>query len=107
MSANVIKHVTGKNLDYKNCLCRNRIVAKLVQECTNIIDENKIHNGTLNAISSNDCTSCTVYVVLFAVFLTTSVIIGSSFIYFRWYLKNKQLNLKKMLLKLSIQKLKH
>ena len=43
----------------------------------------------LNTISSDDCASCTLYVVLFAVFLTTSVIIGSAFIYFYWYSKTE------------------
>ena len=62
----------GEYLDYKNCVCRNSIVDKLVAECTNVIDENKIYNETLNVnpldtISSEDCASCTLYVVLFAV----------------------------------------
>ena len=81
-----------RNLDYKNCVCRNSIVDRLVEECTNVIDENKIHNEILNTIPSDDCT---LYVVLFAVFLTTSVITGSSFIYFHWFKKNKQLDLMK------------
>ena len=34
-------------------------------------------------------------VVLFAVFLTTTVVIGCSFIYFHWYRKNKKLDSKK------------
>ena len=44
----------------------------------------------------DDCVSCKLYVVLFAIFLTTSLIIGSSFVYFYWYSeKDKdQLNLK-------------
>ena len=53
----------GRILDYKSCVCRNSIVDKLVEECTNVIDENKIYNETLNVIpldtiSSNDCVSC-------------------------------------------------
>ena len=67
---------------------------KLSEECTNVIDSNNIYNETLDTISSDVCASCTLYVVLFAVFLTTIVTIGSSFIYFHWY-KNKQLDLKK------------
>ena len=70
----------GEYLDYKSCVCRNTLIDKLVEECTNVIDENKIYNKTLNAIPSIYCASCTLYVVFFAVFLTTSVIIGSSFI---------------------------
>ena len=82
--------------DFKNCVCRNSIVSKSVEECTKIVDENKIYNETLNAIplgatSSNDSlsdwTSCTPYIVLFGVFLVTSVIIGSVFLYFYWYQK--------------------
>ena len=54
----------------------------------------KLYNETLNVILSNtipsdDCASCTLYVVLFAVFLTTNVIIGGVFAYFYWYSKKK------------------
>ena len=57
-----------------------------------------IYNETLNALSSDcKCGYCRVYIVLFAVFLTTRIIISSVFIYFHWYLKesNDQLYLKK------------
>ena len=40
----------GEYLDYKSCVCRNSIVEKLVEECTNVVDENKIYNETLNTI---------------------------------------------------------
>ena len=76
----------GEYLDYENCVCRNSIVDKLVEECTKVADEDKIYNETLNTIPSDDCASCTLYVVLFAVFFTTSVIIGSSFVFY-WYKK--------------------
>ena len=67
-------------------MCRDSIVDKLVEECTKIVDENKIYNEALNTTLSNDllsdCTFCTSYTVLFAVFLVTSVIIVSVFLYF-------------------------
>ena len=34
----------GEYLDYKSCACRNALVDRLVGECTNVIDENKICN---------------------------------------------------------------
>ena len=50
-----------------------------------------LHNETLNVIPLNDyekvCHSCTIYIVLFAVFFITSICIRSVFIYFHWYLK--------------------
>ena len=61
----------------------------IVEECTKIVDKNKLYNETLNTILSNDslsdCVSCTPYIVLLAVFLITSVIIGGVFVYFYWY----------------------
>ena len=38
----------GQYLDYKSCVCRNSLVDKLVEECSNVIDGNKIYNETLN-----------------------------------------------------------
>ena len=41
----------GENLDYKNCKCRNKLVDKLVEECIENTDGNKmLHNETLNVI---------------------------------------------------------
>ena len=98
----------GEYLDYKSCVCKSTLVDKLIEECTSIVDGDKIYNETLNTISPDECNSCALYIVLFAVFLTTNVIIGSSFVYFYWYKKSKQLNFKKkMFLMLSIQQLKH
>ena len=68
-------------LDYKSCDCKKTLVDKLVEECTNVINENKIYNETFDVTSSNDCASCTVYVVLFVVLLATSIIIGDVFVY--------------------------
>ena len=70
--------VKDQYMNYKNCVCRNSIVDKLVEE-------NKIYNETLNIIPSNECASCKLYIVLFAGFLTTNVMIDSAFIYFHWY----------------------
>ena len=77
----------GQYLDYKSCVCSNSLVDKLVEECDNVIDGDKIYNETLNVTLLNECISCTLYVVLFAVFLSTSIIIGSAFVYFYWHKK--------------------
>ena len=96
----------GQYLDYKSYVCRNILVDKLVEECTNVTDGDRIYNKTLTVTSPNDCASCTPYVVLFAVFLSMSVIISSAFVYFHWY-KNKQLDLKKDVPDVEYSKMKH
>ena len=82
----------GEYLDSKSCKCRKRLNNKLVEECSENIDGNKmLYNKTLDVISLNAillnvskkvCGSCTVYIVLFAVFFITSMYI----ICFYWYL---------------------
>ena len=34
----------GEYLDYQNCKCKSSTVDELVEECTKIVDENKIYN---------------------------------------------------------------
>ena len=77
-------------LDYKNYKCRNKIVHKLVGECSENIDGNEmIYNETLIAISLNTkaFNSCTINIALFVIFLITSISISSFFIYFHWHFK--------------------
>ena len=50
-----------------------------------------MYNETLTITSLNDSPSCTLYIVLFTLFLLISVIISGAFIYFCWY---KKLDLK-------------
>ena len=85
----------GQYLDYKNCVCRKSLVDKLVEEYINVIDGDTMYNKTLS-IDPNDCPSRTPYVVLFIVFLSMSVIVSSTFIYFHWY-KSKRSGLKNIL----------
>ena len=76
VSVNVINHVTGELLDYKIRECRKRLIDKLVEECSENIDGNKIlYNDTLNAILLNTiplddykkvCGSCTHYLLYFS-----------------------------------------
>ena len=74
-------------LDYERCKCRKRLVDKLIEECSEDIDENKlIYNRTLNDYG-NVCNSCTIYIVLLAILLIINIGISCAFIYFLWYLK--------------------
>ena len=75
----------GQYLDYKNCICRKNLVDQLVEECINAIDGDPMYNETLTVASSNGCSSCTTYIILFSVFSSISVVISGVFIYYRWY----------------------
>ena len=61
----------GQYLDYKNCKCRIRLIDKLVDECTGIVEEVKAAIITLaENENSYKWSSCTVYTVLFWIFFT-------------------------------------
>ena len=101
----------GEYLDYKNCTCRDELVNILLEECSENIDGNKmLHNKSLDVISLNDykkvCNSCTIYIVLFAVFFITVISISSVFIYFCWCLK-KIMFVLSLILVLKQQFIKH
>ena len=86
----------GEYLDYKNCKRRKRIIDKLVEECTENINENEtLDIIPLSTIPLNVykkvCNSSMVYIVLFVIFLVTRICICSVFIYFHWYLKKNNI----------------
>ena len=59
----------GEYLDYEHCKCRKKLVDKLVDECTETIEEVKLAKTTLaENENSYKCSSCTVYIVLFWIF---------------------------------------
>ena len=81
--------VIGEYLDYENCKCRKELVDKLVDECTETVEEVKIAKITLaEKESSYKCSSCTVYFLLFWIFFTINFGgISAYFVYFHRYLK--------------------
>ena len=74
----------GEYLDYKNCKFGKKIIDKLIEECSENIDENEIlYNETLDIISSSDnnktSDSCIVYIVLFSCFYF--IVFNNKYIY--------------------------
>ena len=77
----------GQYLDYKSCKYRKKLIDKLVEECSEIIDGNKMsYIGTLNDYGKV-CNSCTIYIVLFFIAFLIIIGISSAYFYFRSYLK--------------------
>ena len=74
-----------------NCKCRKKLVDKLVEECTEDIDDVKLARITSSEDKNNHkCSSCMLYIVLFLKFFTINVGIGIYFAYKymnHWYLK--------------------
>ena len=67
----------GEYLDFENCKCRKRLVDKLVEECNENIDEEKITEIALFE-HKNKCLYCyTVFIALGVIVLTICIGIGA------------------------------
>ena len=77
----------GEYLDYENCKWREKFVDKLVDECTETVEEVELAKITLaENENSYKCSFCTVYTVLFWIFFTINVGgIGAYFVYSRYF----------------------
>ena len=74
-------------LDYENCKCRKKLVAPLIEECTETVEEVKLAKITLTENeNSYTCSSCTVYIVLMIVVFTICTAIRGYFVYYNWSL---------------------
>ena len=64
----------GQYLDHKNCICKNKLIGWLVEECTSIINESMINN-------KDNVTNNNYYLILFIVFLIGFIVFLIGFIY--------------------------
>ena len=77
----------GESLDYENCKRRKKIVDKLLEECTETVEEVKLAKITL---AKNEYkykfSSCTLYNLLMIVVFTIFAGNGTYFVYYSWSL---------------------
>ena len=72
----------GQYLDHKNCICKNKLVGRLIEECTSVINETMMNNNNYdyNAIIDVSIGLFLLVIICFCVFT-----------YFKWF-KNKYTN---------------
>ena len=68
----------GQYLDHKNCICKNKLIGRVIAECTTVINETMINN-TDNITNNNDT-----YLILFIVFLIGFIVFLIRSIYYCW-----------------------
>ena len=74
-------------MDYENCKSRKKIVDKLVEECTETVEEMKLAKITLAENENRyKCSSCTLYIELMVVVFTICAGIDTYFVYYNWSL---------------------
>ena len=82
----------GHNLDYKNCVCKNKLIGRVIAECTSVINETMMNNRDNE---DNDNTITNIFIGLFSVLLFVGIVCFCVFAYFKW-IKGKKLFKKKI-----------
>ena len=77
----------GQYLDHKNCICKNKLIGRVIEKCTSIINETMINN-TDNI--DNDNTITNIFIGLFSIVMFVVIVCFCVFVYFKWF-KNKKI----------------
>ena len=80
----------GQYLDHKNCDCKNKLVGRIIGECTSVINETMMNNVDNK---DNDNTITYIFIGLFSILLF-GIVCFCVFAYFKW-IKGKKLFKKK------------
>ena len=66
----------GQYLDHKNCVCKNILIGRVIEECTSVMNETMINNNKDNITNNNT------YLILFILFLIGFIVFLIGFIYY-------------------------
>ena len=84
----------GQYLGYKNCVCKNELVGRIIGECTSIINETMMNNRDNE---DNDNTITNIFIGLSSVLLFVGIVCFCVFAYFKLF-KGKKLFKKNILI---------
>ena len=87
----------GQYLDHKNCVCKNKLVNRIIGGCTSVINETMMNNVDNKG---NDNTTTYIFIGLFSVLLLIGIVCFCVFAYFKWIKGKKLFKNKYLLLKL-------
>ena len=68
---------SGQYLDHKNCICKNKLIGRVIEEYTSVINETMKNNNKDNITNNNNT-----YLILFIVFLIGFIVFLMGFIYY-------------------------
>ena len=60
----------GQYLDHKNCICKNKLIGRVIEECTSIINETMMNNK--DNIANDNTITKHFYWIIFSTFICWS-----------------------------------
>ena len=68
----------GQYLDHKNCIFKNELIGRVIEQCTSLINETIININNNNTVWN-------AFIGLFSVLLIVGIVCFCAFAYFRWF----------------------
>ena len=84
----------GQYLDNKKCICKNKLIGRVISEGTSLISETMMKN---KMSITNDDTTKNIFIGLFSVLMFAGITCILAFSYFKW-IKGKNLFKKNILI---------
>ena len=81
---------SGQYLDNENCVCKNKLIGRLIEECARVINETVINNKDS---CNNNNTLQNVFIGLFSVAGLIGIICFCVFAYFKWFKGKKTIQI--------------
>ena len=76
----------GQYLDHKKCVCKNKLIGRVIAECTSLINETMINNRD----NEDNNTITNIFIGLLSVLLFVGIVCFCVFAYLKW-VKGKKL----------------
>ena len=70
----------GQYLDYRQCVCRKKLIDDLIEQCTTVVDI-EIGNGT-DLLTSKESSSSNIYLFLFVAVLIIALLLVAGVVYY-------------------------
>ena len=77
----------GQYSDHKKCVSKNKLIGRVIAECTSLINETMVNNRDNE---DNDNTITNIFIGFFSVLLFVGIVCFCGFAYFKW-IKGKKL----------------
>ena len=77
----------GQYLDNKKCICKNKLIGRVISECTSLINETMMNN---KMSITNDDTTKNIFICLFSILMFAGIVCFCVLAYFKW-IKGKKL----------------
>ena len=89
----------GQYLDHKNCVCKNKLIGRVIAECTSVINETMMNNRDN---ITNDNTTTYIFIGLFSVLLFIGIVCFCVFAYCKWIKGKNYLKINILIIKIIV-----